>query len=482
MKNITSILLAGAVLLASGCSRDFLERPPLNQVSAATYWETDQAAIMGVSAVYDALQVDRGYRLGVMMFGDVAADDMACYDPGWFVDLDTYTVNSQDQQVLGSWRAWWAGIARANTAIARIPGIDMDESLKTRLVNEAKFVRALCYFNVVNIWGDAPLITTEMTTEQLSVISRSPKEELWAQIEKDLTDAQALPLNYPASSLGRATKGAAMGLLSRAYLYQGKFEAARDMAKAVIDLNVYDLHELYIRNFQTAFENGIESIFEVQFVPGTGGWGNNEGNWTSNYTGPNAYVPTGGWSIIVPEPGDTKIYEAGDLRRAVNIFEAGSVYSGIPYDPAWSPQKETHLAKYIVGDDIISTQGMIDADRNMPVIRYAEILLTYAECLNETGQTAAAEPYINKVRERAGLDPVHGLSKDVFRDAVIQERRVEFFGEGHRFFDIRRIGKSDYYIRQVLGKENFDVNKNLYFPIPVTEIELNPNLVQNPNY
>src|SRR6478609_10496445 len=221
-----------------------------------------------------------------------------------------------------------------------------------------------------------------------------------------------------------------MAFLSRTYLYEKKYDAAKTKAKQVIDLGVYALHDKYIKNFQTAYENGIESIFEVQFVPGTGGWGNNEGNWTSNYTGPSSYVPSGGWSVIMPEKNEEKAYEPNDKRRAVNLFEAGSVYSGIPYNASWSPNSGTHIAKFIVGDNIIATQGMVDADRNMPVIRYAEVLLIYAEALNETGQTAAAEPYINQVRARAGLPPVSGLSKDAFLDAILQERRIEFFGEG----------------------------------------------------
>ena len=112
MKKSYLLTLLIVFFFFSNCGKEFLERPPLNQVSADTYWETDQAAIMGVSAVYDALQVDRGYRLGVMMFGDVAGDDMACYDPGWFVAIDNFTVNSGNDQVLGSWRAWWAAPGR----------------------------------------------------------------------------------------------------------------------------------------------------------------------------------------------------------------------------------------------------------------------------------------------------------------------------------------------------------------------------------
>jgi hypothetical protein len=482
MKKIFCPLFTLSFIILSGCGKDFLERPPLNQASAVTYWETDQAAIMGVSAIYDAMQKDLGYRLGMMTFGDVAGDGMASYDPDWFIFIDNFTVNSSDKQVPAAWRGWWAGVTRANTAIARIPDIKMDAALKTRLVNEAKFLRGVCYFNIVNIWGDAPLINTEMSNQALLALKRSPQAEIYAQIEKDFTDAEALPVSYPSSDLGRATKGAAMAFLARTYLYQKKYDAAKTKAKQVIDLGVYALHDQYIKNFQTAYENGIESIFEVQFVPGTGGWGNNEGNWTTNYTGPAAYVPTGGWGVIMPEKNEEKAYEPNDKRRAVNLFEAGSVYSGIPYQAAWSPNSGTHIAKFIVGDDIIATQGMIDADRNMPVIRYPEVLLIYAEALNETGQTAAAEPYINQVRTRAGLPPVSGLSKVAMLDAILQERRIEFFGEGQRFFDLRRTGKADHYLRVIRGKANFDVKKNLYFPIPISEIELNPNLVQNPNY
>ena len=126
--------------------------------------------------------------------------------------------------------------------------------------------------------------------------------------------------------------------------------------------------------------------------------------------------------------------------------------------------------------------GPVDAERNMPIIRYAEVLLIYAEALNELGQTATAEPYLNKVRERAGLGDLIGLDKDAFRVAVMQERRIEFFGEGHRFFDLRRWGKLDEYVRVIAGKANYTEPKNLYFPIPHSERDLNPALEQNTGY
>jgi hypothetical protein len=157
------------------------------------------------------------------------------------------------------------------------------------------------------------------------------------------------------------------------------------------------------------------------------------------------------------------------------------VYNAIPYDSTWSPTGVS-LAKYIVGDPPVATEGPIDAERNTPVIRYAEVLLTYAETLNELGQTAQAEPYLNKVRVRAGLGAITGLSQTAFRDAVLQERRIEFFGEGHRFFDLRRTGNLDQFVRVKAGKVNFTQPKNLYFPVPQSDRDLNPGLSQNAGY
>jgi hypothetical protein len=477
----TAILL---LVFCTECSNDFLVRPPLNQSSEESFWKTEEDAVLAVNAIYDALQTDMGYRLGHLMFGDVAGDDMTSFDGDWFVPHDNFTVTASDDEILRSWRAWWSGIARANAVLDRVPTIVMNEELKSRLLGEAKFIRGVCYFNIVNIWGEAPLITHELEQSEIFTLTRNPKNEIWMQIETDFSEAEALlPLQY-TSQLGRATKGAAMAFLARTYLYQNKFQLAADKAQEVIDLNIYDLHDDYIKNYQTAYENGIESIFEVNFIAGTGGWGNNEGNWVPSFTGPsgNAYVPSSAWGIVVPSANFPSKFEPNDKRRAVNIFEAGSVYNNIPFNPAWSPQTGVMVAKYIIGDPPITTEGAVDAERNMPVIRYAEVLLIYAEALNELGQTPAAEEYLNKVRERAGLPPKTGLSKDLFRDAIFQERRIELFGEGHRFFDLRRIGKLDEYVRVNEGKANYKEPKNLYFPIPQGERDLNPGLEQNTGY
>lgn len=476
------LIAAALLVITTKCSDKFLERPPLNQMTEEIFWSNEQDATLAVNAMYDAFQTDMGYRLGGFQFGDVPGDDMASFDKDWFLPHDNFTANATNTQVLRAWRAWWAGIARANAVLDRVPAIVMDETLKTRFLNEAKFVRAVCYFNIVTIWGDAPLQLHEFEQGQVFNATRQPQAELWAQIEKDFSEAEALPVSYPTEA-GRATKGAAKAFLSRTYLYEKKYQQAADKAKEVIDMGVYALHDDYIKNFKTAFENGVESIFEIQFVAGTGGWGNNEGNWVPSFTGPggNAYVPSGAWGIVVPEKTAPDAYEADDKRRAVNLFEAGSVYNDTPFDPKWS-QSGLMLAKYIVGDAPVKTEGAIDAERNMPVIRYAEVLLIYAEALNEVDKTSEAEAPLNEVRARAGLDPKTGLGKDAFRDAVMQERRIELFGEGHRFFDLRRWGKVDEYVRVNGGKANYSEPKNLYFPIPQTERDLNPGLDQNFGY
>jgi tetratricopeptide (TPR) repeat protein len=482
MKKIYQYFRVCLLGILIGCGESFLTRPPLNQISESSFWKTEKDAISGVTAIYDALQMDLGYRLGMMVFGDVVGDDANSFDVDWFAHYDNFTVNASDPQVLRAWRAWWAGVARANAVLAHVPGIPMNEEVKARSLNEAKFLRGVCYFNMVTIWGDVPLIVGELNQEQLNSVTRQSKDLIWAQIEKDFSDAEALPLQYPATEAGRATKGAAKAFLARSYLYQAKYQQALDKAKEVIDLNVYDLHNEYIKNFQTAFENGLESVFEVQFISGTGGWGNNEGNWVPQFTGPPGnYVPTSGYGIIIPEASHKKAYEANDKRRAVNIFEKGSVYNNTPYDTTWSPTGVS-MAKYIVGDPPVSTEGPIDAERNTPVIRYAEVLLTYAEALNEVGRTAEAEPFLNKVRTRAGLTSLSALTQAAFRDAILRERRIEFFGEGHRFFDLRRTGNLDQFVRVTAGKFNFTQPKNLYFPLPQSDRDLNPGLSQNAGY
>ncbi|MEJ1237965.1 RagB/SusD family nutrient uptake outer membrane protein [Chryseolinea sp. T2] len=481
MKRI--FLIASVFLFVTiRCSDEFLVRPPQNQITTESFWKTDQDAILAVNSIYDALQTDMGYRLGGLMFGDIAGDDMTCFDGEWFVPHDNFTVNASNTQVKRAWRAWWAGVARANAVLDHVPSINMDETLKQRLLNEAKFLRGVSYFNIVTIWGDAPLMIHEVDNADIFTVTRQPQSEIWAQIEQDFHDAEALPVSIPGEE-GRATKGAAKAFLSRTYLYQSKFQQAADKAKEVIDLGVYKLHDDYIRNYQTQYENGVESVFEVQFVAGTGGWGNNEGNWVPSYSGPSgsSYVASGAWGIVVPAANSKNIYEANDKRRAVNLFEAGSVYNKIAYDPKWS-QTGLSLAKYIVGDPPVSTEGPVDAERNMPIIRYAEVLLIYAEALNELNHTATAEPFLNQVRHRAGLDDISGLTQQSFRDAIMQERRVEFFGEGHRFFDLRRWGKVKEYVHDLAGKENYIEPKNLYFPIPQDERDLNPGLEQNTGY
>lgn len=193
---------------------------------------------------------------------------------------------------------------------------------------------------------------------------------------------------------------------------------------------------------------------------------------------------------MVPERVHEKAYEEGDLRRKINIFVHGDVYEGAnegpqAYDSTWNKFTGRNIAKYLVVNPFDNTEGMADGHLNIPVIRYAEVLLIRAEALNEMGQTSEAEQLLNRVRNRAGLPDVEeGLSKEEFRLKILHERRIEFFAEGQYFFDEVRILSKEALIQRMLanGKEDFNYDRDIYMPIPQSEIDLNDKLVQNPGY
>ena len=496
MKNRTLIIIVTLFAFLMSCSDDFLDRPPLNEMTENNFWKTADDAVTAVTAAYDGLQIDGAYRWGFLMNGDVRSEDAASFDPGWYVKHDAFTVDASDPRVLDSWRAFYATIFRANSVINKVPAIKMDEQLKQRLINEAHFLRGVAYFNVVTIWGDAPLRLTAGIGSDLLNLPRSSKEEIWAQIEKDFTQAENLPNKGDAAAgeIGRATKGAAKAFLAKTYLYQNKWELAAAKAKEVMDLGIYDLNEFYGDNWNRQKENGIESIFEMQYSGGMGGWMTHEGNILGSWLAPagaKRFYPGGGWSIVVPDTMHQKAYEEGDLRRKINIFVHGDVYEGAnegpqAYDSAWNKNTRLNIAKYIVVNPFDPTEKTADGHLNIPVMRYAEVLLIRAEALNEMGQTAEAEDLLNMVRNRAGLPDVEeGLSKQEFRERVLHERRIEFFAEGQYFFDeIRMLTKEELTQRMLAsGKNNFDYDRDIYMPIPQLEIDLNNNLLpQNSGY
>ncbi|WP_261387883.1 RagB/SusD family nutrient uptake outer membrane protein [Chitinophaga pinensis] len=362
-----------------------------------------------------------------------------------------------------------------------IPNIDFDTTLRARLVREAKFLRALLYFNIVRLWGDAPLILHDPTSIDVKAqkIKRAPKDSLYAQIIRDLTAATLLPKTYTGADIGRATSGAAHALMAKVYVNR------REWSKALTEINEvinggygYALFEKYADAFQQATKNGKEHIFSVQFGTNLGAKNSSQSLSSSNFSSFNTAVYPG------DQPADTSLFQlfsATDTRRDVTFLTR--IYNAatgnyVTFSPA-------RFAKFI-DYSITPLTNQAQSGINYPVIRYADILLLKAEVLNEIAGNPTAEAYtaINTVRARANVGELtQGLNQADFRDSVFLERRKEFIQEGNRWFDLSRRGGSYLYdaLKKLPAKTGAALKDTLY-PIPQAEIDINNELTNNPGW
>jgi hypothetical protein len=521
MKKITYLSI---ILLIAGTSCVKLKEDPKGIITPENFYKTSNDAVQAVTAVYFLLNsggntVQTPYNTLFSTGMDMMTDDI---DPGpGATNPDVRSQaqllhNSSGLRVLQLWQQLYAGVYKANVALDNIPGISMDANLKSRLLAESKFLRALYYFNLVRLYGDVPLIlhaTTSLTPAALNV-ARDPAAAVYTQIEQDLTEAaDALPLSYSATDVGRATQGAAKALLSKVYLTEEKWQNAADKAAEVINGGYgYGLFANYSQVFLPVYKNGIEHIFSAQFKSNSQGQGNNQAPRGARKGVPG--IPAGSYadqvryySVNVPNTANPdsvdpffsiyKLYKPGDQRKYSGSFTTkftgsdGKIYSDL--------QSYTKNGKTITikGDSIpylnkwwdpAQAANLTESAANVPIIRYSEVLLIYSEALNELGQTGSAYAPLNKVRNRAGLpDLTTGLDQNDFRDSLYLDRRLELVWENTRWFDlIREKDKNGNFILynalQLVGKTAVQVPKHLLFPIPLQEIQLDPNLTQNPGW
>ncbi len=491
MKNILTRLLLSMLVfaMASACSDDFLEKEPLGRVTEDAYFLTSDQAVESVNAAYNILRRWEVHVFAYVGMTDLVSDDAdkgsTPTDASFLLEIDNFTYNSTNVAPLTVWDGYYRGIHRTNVAITRVPEIDMDETLKNRLVAEAKFLRAHFYFNLVRWFGGVPLNTEPVLPENFKR-PRASKEEVYAQIIQDLTDAAAvLPTKkqYAAADLGRATKGAAEGMLAKVYLTLGDFTKAEQYALSVINSGEYALYPSYERLFQYEGENASESIFEVQATPDAQKLGGSQYNEVQGVRG----VPNLGWGFNRPSDDLIKAYEPGDPRRDATILYVGEILpdgSAIVED---NPETvgERYNQKAWVPRRIDNANGA--GGGNIRILRYADVLLIAAEALNENGKTQDALKYLNQVRARARgtrtniLPDVTVIDKTQLRDRIWKERRVELALEQHRWFDITRQNRAAAVMKAV-GK-NFQEGKHELFPIPQNELDLSGGLVtQNPGY
>ncbi|UCS92996.1 RagB/SusD family nutrient uptake outer membrane protein [Echinicola marina] len=472
MKKYIAFILTALCL---GCAD--LERYPLNSIGAPEFWATSDDAILGINGVYNVLAHNHMYR-DFMRHSDALVDNAySQYSFNYYLEIsEGRGFDASSVWPLNFWRKSYEGIVRANEVLLNVPEIQMEEETKSRILGEASFLRALFYFHLTNLYGDVPLILTKQTIAE-SMVARNPKSEVLTQVLADLDYAMNnLPSSYGPSNIGRVTKGAAIALKSRVYLYNKMYSEAIQAANQVSALG-YDL--LPTANYKDMFlpaleNNSTESIFEVQFLgkTGTAGVG-------SAFNASSGAIPAFGVPPYSPLQELADVYETGDIRKNITILQEGQTFAGEDFDPVRS---ETGLAliKGVIEDPLITDDG----DANFVVIRYAEILLNLAEAENElNGPTAIAYDAVNKIRNRAGLDDLPaGLTKDQLRTAIKKERRLELAFEGHYYFDILRYGAADLQasmenVTSVVGHERVYDDKLLMWPVPQNEINIDGNLL-----
>jgi tetratricopeptide (TPR) repeat protein len=482
-------------LTANAC-QDFLEVPLQGTLTQSDFPTNATDALAATNAIYYTLR-ESEYNTGLFPIDDILSDDA---HKGSNPDDAAATVGPYENFVMFPTDAWFSnwwntlykGVLRANVVIQYVPEIEMNQALRDRYVGEAKFLRALFYFDLVKAWGGVPLITS---TEPDFSKSRATKAEIWSLIEQDLTSAiQTLPLRsaYPAAQAGRATRGAAQALLGKALLYQNKFSEAAEILEAVINSTQYDLEPDFDNANSVAGEFGVESVFEVGAVDGLLEGINNGTNFYANVQGVRG-TPNRGWGFNRPSLDLQQAFEPNDPRLESTVIYLGEVLDGITILGDAGTSDETRnengdLVEIECYNQKVWTPGQVVAPtqgHNRRLIRFADVLLMAAEALNEDDRPAEALVYLNRVRLRARegnaaiLPDISETNKSLLRDIILHERRVELALEGHRFWDLIRTGKAP----AVLGPLGFIAGKHELFPIPQSERDLTQQrLDQNPNW
>jgi starch-binding outer membrane protein, SusD/RagB family len=478
--------------LLMGCKKDFLDRKPKGSLTFDTYFQTADHAVWATNAVY---QNFRSWEMsGFPWIGitDIISDDAdkgsTVNDASYIQELDDFTFDATNQVFGQSWSGSYQTIFRANLAIGNIPGIDMDEVLKNRLVGENKFLRAYCYFRLVQWYGDLPLITRSLNDDEYLTQERRPVSEVYAQIEQDLLDAiGALPekSEYASADLGRATKGAARGILAKLYMLEKDYAQAEKQCLEIINSGEYSMLPRYGDNFLPAGENGAESIFEIGAVAvqaTVAGSGATPFNMIQGVRG----IPNLGWGFNRPSDDLVATYEPGDPRRQATIIYVGEVLpdgSTIVQDNPEILNERYNQKAWVPAHAGLQDNG----PGNIRILRYSDILLLVSEALNENGKPAEALTYLNMVRQRARgtnnfiLPDVTTTDPNELREIIYHERRVELAMEQHRWFDLLRWGRAEQVMKTV-GKD-FVPGKHELLPLPQSEIDLSGgNLAQNQGY
>ncbi|HVI44389.1 MAG TPA: RagB/SusD family nutrient uptake outer membrane protein [Chitinophaga sp.] len=449
------------VLTFISCKKEFLDLNPVSVIAPGQFFKTAGDAVTAVNGCYASLALGSQYGSTFQTLMEARADNFTDQDPssnsGQNYQINRYSDNPGNTNFYNAWVGIYNGIFRCNTLLAAIDGINMDDALKNRIKGEARFIRALDYFNLVRLWGAVPLLTIPADPVNAVNLKRDDVAGIYKQIEEDLVFASAnLPDKYASTELGRATPGAAKGLLGKVYLYQKKYSAAQTVLQQVVDSKVFTLLPNAADVFSTTNKYNTEIVFAIRYAKGVAN--QDHGFWYANS------------QTITVDTTLMKAYDANDLRR--------------PLAESAKPVGNANMMPRKFLDDPING----NAGNDFPVLRFADILLMQAEVLNEQGYSAGgnAFTYLNQVRTRAGLPALQAADlpdQASFRNEVYKQRRLELPFECDRWFDLVRTNRA---ISEILANKKVTLPAfRLIYPIPQQEIDIMNNRTtfpQNPGY
>lgn len=499
-KLIISFVSLSLFFLIFGCKKSFLDVDTPGKLSLEEFYKTDADALQATIAVYDMMQSDYLWSFGNIVLlktfpsdesnkGGSGPGDQPQYD-----ELDKFHFTSQNAAVLRVWRQIYYSINRANAVINKITP---DSELKKRSIAEALALRAYNYLDLVTLWGDVPIVLSELAPADFSKTPRATKDKVYEQIEKDLKEAiPVLPLksSYSAQDRFRMTKGAAQAILGKCYLFQERWDLAAEQFENVINSGEYGLEPDFGKIFSRWGEFGQESLFELSYSDNLGAGGRaRESNqyiqlMGSRVTGyvaaPGDSLMTGGWFFNLARKNLYNDYvNNGDTKRRVQTVE--SVDELIGKGGQWPDVSMYEFdgiirRKYANYSTETSTKDgnspTSNFGTNWRLIRYADVLLMASESYYRLNDEVKSRFYLNKVRERAELPDVNANGTALF-NAIVTERELELAFEGFRYVDLVRWGLAS----QVLGPFGYIEGVHNLLPIPDDDVRAG-NLTQNPGY
>ncbi len=496
MKRIMILLLILAATLFAACD-DFLTCESPDKITSESFWRNASDAEAGLAAAYSQLEFSidtwafaeikwpvEAYREDLILIGRDASN----YED--WVQLYDFTYTDANTQLAEYWRINYTGLNYCNQVISKVSEIDMDETYRNQIINEAIFLRAYYHMKLLLNWEKIILRDEYINSAEQLDKPLSDRVECWESIIQDLKQATNLPATQADNHIGRATSGAAWAYLGWTYLTRAYEQPAMKEVDLSAAINAFDHVNGYsqVSDFLSMFngtnENSKESIFELQFTLDR----NNGANYYTQLQYWIASEEIGGWDEIAPAEKlvaefkkEGKISNSGGYDErlyATLIFDDEYFYTGNKifshnYDYYFTTGRRTVFRKLLPDYANIDDEN---SGYNIPLMRYANVLLMKAEALNELNRTSEAIPLINQIREIHGnMPPMSGSSYDEVKVQIEHERILEFPLENFRFYDLRRWGTTKAALESV-GRTNFDASKNDFFPIPRTELNSNNSL------